>query len=247
MNRFKQIIYLLGIAVFIYSCSKDDEPEAMVDESEDPQIGLFANEDGTGIIQVPQAMAESTDPHAIMATAYVNISTSFSIYGAFFAVPEGATKTNQPITAANGRISGEYTVYEWVGADGSSIAYQYSESGGQELFEIFIKEGGKDYLKFMEVVQDSDGRSGSMEWFSELGMSASWTWEFRSDESYFLVFNSEDEKYEVESNKDLSGNVKFFTNGLLRSEISWDSQGNGVWTDFDEAGLVEEEGEWKAT
>lgn len=245
MNKLKQTIFLLAVAVFISSCSKDDEPKAIVEESEDPQIGLFA-EDGMTVIQVPQAMTESEDPHAIMATAYVGLSTSFSIYGAFFMVPEGATKTDQPITAANGRIMGGYTVYEWEGADGATIAYQYSESGGQEVFEIFIKEGGKDYLKFMEVIQDPDGRSGSMEWFSELGMSASWTWEVRNDESYFLVFSSEDERYEVESFKDLSGNVKFFTDGLLRSEISWDKKGNGVWTDFDEAGLVEDEGEWKA-
>lgn len=245
MKSQNLLLYIFGFLFILSSCSNDDSQEPMIEEEDEPQIGIFGTEDGLIPVQVPQAMAESSDPHAIMATAYVNISTSFSIYGAFFEVPEGATPSSQPITASNGRIAGDYKTYEWIGTDGSAIAYQFSEQGGQELFEIFIREGGKGYLKFMEVLQDKGGKSGTMKWFSELGMSAIWTWEILQDESYYLVFTSEDSKYEVKSNKDQSGNVKFYNENVLISEISWDSKGNGIWKDYDESGALEEEGEWE--
>lgn len=244
MKSLHFLFFLFGFLFILSSCSKDDSQEPAIEEDEVPQIGIFGTEDGLLPIQVPQAMAESTDPHAIMATAYVNLSTSFSIYGAFFEIPEGATSTNRPITAANGRIAADYRTYEWVGTDGSAIAYQFSEQGNQQLFEIFIKEGGKGYLKMMEVVQDKGGKSGTMKWFSEVGMSATWTWEILQDESYFLVFSSDDSRYEVKSNKDLSGTVKFYDESQLVSEISWDSKGNGAWTDYDDAGQIEDAGEW---
>lgn len=245
MKPFNLLFFVLGFLFILSSCSKDDSQEPMLEEEAEPQIGIFGSEDGEIPIRVPEAMAASTDPHAIMATAYVNLSTSFSIYGAFFEIPEGIAPSSQPITAANGRISADYKTYEWIGADGSAVAYQFSEQGGKQLFEIFIKEGGKGYLKMMEVLQDKDGKSGTMKWFSELGMAAIWTWEFMQDESYFLVFSSEDAKYEVTSNKDLSGIVKFYSDNALVSEISWDSEGNGIWKDYDESGNIEDSGAWE--
>ena len=245
MKSFNLLFFVLGFLFILSSCSDDDSQDPKVEEQDAPQIGIFGTEDGLPPVRVPQAMAESSDPHAIMATAYVSISTSFSIYSVFFEVPEGAKSSGQPITAANGRVSADYKTYEWTGADGSAIAYQFSEQGGKQLFEIFIKEGGKGYLKMMEVLQDKDGKSGSMKWFSELGMSALWTWKIMPDESYHLVFSSDDSRYEVNSNKDLSGTVKFYDGNALVSEISWDSKGNGVWTDYNDEGEIEDQGDWE--
>lgn len=244
MKLFNLILFAFGFSFILGSCSNDDTQEPLIEEKYEPQIGLFGINDGSPSVELPQAMVESSDPHAIMATAYVNISTSFSIYGAFFDIPDGATASNDPITAKNGRVSNDYIVYEWIGADGSAIAYQFSQQGDKELFEIFLKEGSKGYLKFIEILQNKGGKAGTMKWFSELGMSATWTWEIIEEESY-LIFSSDDSKYEVKSNKDLSGSVKFYTSNSLVSEISWDREGNGIWKDFDESGEIVEEGEWE--
>lgn len=243
MKTIRSFACLMAFILLISACSNDEE-EPAIEEVPDHQIGLFLNEDGTSVIQVPQAMLQSSDPRAAMAASYVNLSTSFSLYSLFFQIPNGAKKSSQAITAPNGRTAAGVTVYEWSGPDGSSIAYQWSEKGGQDYFEIFIKEAGLPYLKFMDVLQKKDGSSGLMKLFSEDGPELFWTWEKLANESYLLVFSTEDTRFEVLSNKDKSGTLKFFSDGALQSETTWDSLGNGSWKDYNEDGSLREQGNW---
>ena len=239
MTRLKSIFYLVGISILLISCS-EDEPAPDANELEGLQVGIFENEN----ITVPNAMAASSDPYAGMASNFVNVSTTFNAYGAFFEVPAGATKRDQPVTAVNGRIAAiDYKVYEWSGQDGYVVAYQYSVQDEQEVFEIFLKESGSDYFKILEARQNNDGKRGTMTWYGQDGETAVWTWEIDDDGNYFLTFSSEGAKYEVISNNDRSGSVKYYTNGILETEIHWDSAGNGSWKEYDGT-TVTNEGEW---
>lgn len=239
MKKLKYIVYLLSFVVLFSSCSNDDGPGP---SAQNNKVGLFAED--ARPITVPEAMQASNDEHAIMANMYIGLSTTFSSFAYLFEVPEGATKRNQPITASNARIAADgYTVYEWLGPDGSAIAYQYSEQGNQEVFEIFMREGNKDYFKWYEVTQNKDGKKGTLKWFGDTGIAMQWTWEIKADESYHVNFISEDFRYEIVSNKDLSGNIKTYSEGKLTGEISWDNIGNGWWKEYDGNNVVDE-GSW---
>lgn len=240
MKKIKYyFIYLLGIAALFSACSSDDGPEPSARPGN--QVGLFA--DDARPITVPKAMQESEDPHALTANLYLSLSVGFSSYAQYFEVPEGATKRNQPITAANARMAAnDYTVWEW-GTEDFGVAYQYSEQGNQQVFEIFIREGGKGYLKWYEVTQSKDGKKGTLKFFESLGIALQWNWEIKADESYHLNYITESFKYEIISNKDLSGSIKFFEDNILTQEMGWDKIGNGWWKQYD-AGELKDSGEW---
>lgn len=244
MNRFNNLIYLLGFVVFLTSCSKDEENVAPGDDFENAQVGLFAED--ARKIKVPDAMQQSSDPHAMAVSSYIlNATVMPSLYSSLFIMPEeGAEKRSSPITASNGRMAAsDYWVYEW-GTDTASITYQFHDEGTQQYFELFIKDS-KGYFKWMEIVQNADGKQGTMKWFDDTGESLLWTWEIRADESYFFTFHSieDDYRYEIISNKDLSGSIKSYTEDNLDMEMEWDSVGNGSWKEYDGGSLVDE-GTW---
>lgn len=240
MKTLRFTLYFLSTLVFFSGCSKDEEPEPAVHRGN--QIGLFAED--ARPITVPEAMLESNDAFAIKANSYLTISAAFSSYAYYFEVPEGATKRSQPITAANAKMAASgYTIWEWVAMDGSAIAYQYSEQGGQQVIEVFLKERDKDYIKFYEVTQSTDGKKGALKLFADLEESVMWTWEIKADDSYHLNFFSNAFKYEIISNKDLSGSIKVFEEDTLTEEIGWDEIGNGWWKLY-EAGELVDSGSW---
>ncbi len=188
-------------------------------------------------------MQASEDPHAMQANIYLTLSTLFTAHSQYFEVPEGAVKRDQPIIAANAKMAASgYTVWEWE-YGGSAIAYQYSEQGGQQTFEIFLREGDKDYLKWYEVTQNKDGKKGTLKWFGDIGVAMQWTWEIKADESYHLNFITENFKYEIISYKDFSGSIKFFEDSIMTEEMGWDKIGNGWWKQYD-AGVLSDSGEW---
>lgn len=244
MNSFKNLIYLLGFFVFLTSCAKNDENVDPEDDFQNAQIGLFAED--AREIKVPDAMQQSSDPYAVTANTYLLSATLLpSLYSSFFVMPEeGAEKRSSPIIASNGRTAAtDYWVYEW-GTDTASISYQFHEDGSQQFFELFIKDS-KGYFKWMEIVQNNDGKLGTMKWFDDAGESLLWTWEIRADESYFFTFDSieDDYRYEIISNEDLSGSIKSFTEDNLDLEMEWDSIGNGSWKEYDRGSLMDE-GTW---
>lgn len=250
MNRFKTLIYLLGLIVLFSACSKDDEGVTPKDELENVQIGLFGED--AREIAVPEAMQQSEDPYAMTAQAYILQATLMpSLYGSMFLMPsEYVEKRSSPIiSSTNARIAAnDYWVYEW-GTDTASIAYQFYEEGNQQFFELFINTGGKGYFKWMEIVQNKDGKKGTMRWFDDESSENSliWTWETRADESYLFTFRSyeDDYRYEIVSNKDLSGSIKSYEGSNLEMQIEWNSDGNGFWQEYEGGDLVDQ-GEWAA-
>lgn len=248
MNKFNTLICLVGFIALFSSCSKDnDEQVAPENNLQDAQVGLFG-EDAREIM-VPEAMQQSADPHATAVNAYIlNATMMPSLYSTLFVMPEeGVEKRSAPITASNARVAAsDYWVYEW-GTDTTSIAYQFYEEGDQQFFEMFMRTESKGYLKWMEIVQSKDGKEGVMKMFDDAGESMVWTWEVRADESYYFTYrsnNEDDYRYEIISNKDLSGSIKSYSAGNLDMEMNWDSAGNGSWKEYEDGSLVDE-GFWE--
>ncbi len=250
MKRLKFPVFLLAMLFSVAACTEDEvTPDGGANSDDDikTRLSLFERE---LLVGTPAAMESSEDLYAVMAVGYVNSINTFNEFDAFFYPPEGAKKTNSPIRASNARIAASYTVYEW-SYQGESVAYQFSEQSGKNVFEIFIKEQGqKDYLRFYYAEEAADGKTGTFKVFDIEGEDPSvaaliWTWEILENDSFKFIFSSTEGefRYEVISNKDKSGNIKQYYGNELGTEIFWDAAGNGNWKSYQE-GEEPEEGEW---
>lgn len=128
---------LLSIA---FACSDDDDngPTSL----ESAKLS-FQNADNR--ISPPAGLRSSENEYAQMALGYIEMANSIGVYAEFMNVPNGATKTSTPITAANGRVSStqtEYLVYIWSDEGYGSVAYQLSEQNDSYVFELFFKGVG---------------------------------------------------------------------------------------------------------
>ncbi len=234
------IIFSIGI-IFLSSCKSEDPEPAIGD---DFKLGLFDLE----TITTPEAMQQSSDPHAQQANAQVLSLNTFKIYQAFFLFPGGAEKSNTPI---NGRRAGDYTVYRWSSGDGSEVAYQYRQVGDEILFEIFVKENGSDYVKFIDGTQTISRSAGVMHIYEKgfnsttlVAVEYAWDYQNGTSTSSMKIFGDDEALLEVVSKDDKSGELTLKENGIVRATWSWNAAGVGSWVDYNADGSVSDQGSW---
>ncbi len=247
MRKYKNILSLSVLLLFsmgliaLSGCNKNDPEPA---NGDDFKFGLFDLE----TITTPEAMQQSSDPHAQQANAQVLSLNTFKIYQAFFLFPGGAEKSNTPI---NGRRAGDYTVYRWSSGDGSEIAYQYRQVGDEILFDIFVKENGSDYVKFIDGKQ-TISRSAGVMYIYEKGFNSTtlvaveYTWNYQNDTSTSSMKTFGDDEFllEVVSKDDKSGVLTLKENGVISGTWSWNTAGAGTWVDYNADGSVNDQGSW---
>lgn len=239
MKKLKYIICLLSFVVLFSSCSNDDGPGPSAQSN---KVGLFS--ENIRPITAPEKMKNSDDPKASEAVGILENANEFTDLENAFEIPEEAVKRDQPVAATNARISSNgYTIYEWrYGEEGNMISmiWQYSEPGNQELYEVFMGVNDEDYILLYEVLQNKDGKKGSLNWFGVM----KWNWEIKDNESYHIDFNYVDFiSYKIISNKDLSGSIKVYSNDALIQEYEWNKNGNGSWKKYSEGEEVDS-GTW---
>jgi hypothetical protein len=252
MMKTPRALFLLGIALFAVSCSKDDDAKPSLEEA---TLSLTSNNQ---VITAPAAMASSEDPYAQMAAGYVGIANSMSAYLSYFNKPNGAVKSTTKITAANGRTAeaGDVIVYTWTDANsGTSIAYQISEESDRYVFEIFYKGSGQsDWLKYFQAEEKKDKSSGFMKVYDIFGITGDdasvalvdYEWTRVGDILNFTVTDySGAIKVELVINtKTKAGSVVYTFDGVKAYSMIWESNGNGSWAFYDEQGNVSESGTW---
>jgi hypothetical protein len=250
MMKTPRALFLLGIALFAVSCSKDDDAKPSLEEA---TLSLTSN---AQVVTAPSAMLSSQNTYALEAAGNIAIANSMSAYLAYFNKPTGAVKSTTKITAANGRTAeaGDVIVYTWTEANsGASIAYQASEESDRYVFEIFYKSSGQtDWLKYLHAEEKKDKSYGFMkiynifddatvvllnyEWTRAAGILnftvTSYAGFFRID----LVLNE----------KTKAGSVVYTFDGIKEYSLVWDANGNGTWTYYDEVGNISESGTWTA-
>lgn len=245
MNKFKTLLFFVGLSAIIMSCGDKDDPAPKL---EDVQFGLF--EEGQ-TISVPQGIATSSDSHA-KAVASTLAQMNVQSYSALFTIPDNANKIDGPIEAANGRMNTNTVTYEWT-YDGDAIAYQISELDDSYFFELFIKNAGDDaYYKWFEGTQAKDGKSGSFVILEPSGttrvVQLEYSFEFRSDGVFFMEYSvpSQDFYWQALVNADNSGSMKYLQGTTVLQEYTWDAAGNGTWTEYDSDGTIVDSGTWTA-
>jgi hypothetical protein len=236
---------LLFVGLFAFSCSKDQDPSPAL-ESITP---IFAQ--SSAGFHPPSAMTSSHDDYARLAVGYINAANAITSYSSYFQIPAGATKTTTKITATNGRInnSEDFVAYEWLGGQwGDKIALQISEQDDHYTWEIFVKPGQGNYLKYIHAEENKDKSGGSFKIFniydinpSSLLLNFAWT---RSGDTDKITVIQGNGKVELTVNtKTKAGSLNFYMVNVKLYEMTWDATGNGIWKHFDNGSLTDS-GTW---
>jgi hypothetical protein len=236
---------LLSVALFILSCSKDDDPTPL----QSTPISIVQNNQ---VIEPPAALLSSTNDYAEMVVEYIESANALSGFTSFFTIPTGAAKSTTKITASNGRIdaTGDFVVYEWSDSQsGSKVAFQVSEFSDHYTWEVFIKyPTDANYLKFIHAEEKKDKSSGFLKVLDTDGanpsgafITYSWT---RSGDTLNYIITSFGSKINLTVNtKTKAGSVIYTENGVKQYEMTWDTKGNGTWKYFNN-GVVASQGTW---
>jgi hypothetical protein len=233
---------LLFVALIIVACSSEEEAK--------PSKAKFSFSAENPILTVPSKMQSSQNEHAQMASMYVQLANGMTSYVGYLEPPQGAKKSSQPIVAENARVASiqaTYEVYEWDYND-ISIAYQWSEQSGFYVFEVFFKEAGSGYRKYLVAKEKKDKSVGSMDYYDLTSTNTQpviqWKWVRVGDVITLEYFTDTFKLIIVSNTKTNEGEVTYFIDGTLLYEYQWDKAGNGSYTLYDFEGNVTDEGEW---
>lgn len=236
--RLKRLFLFALIFVVAFSfvaCSKDKKTN-----NSDDFDGPEWNNDP---VELPVAMEQSDDPHAVMAVGYVAMANSFSGYGGLFAPPRGA------ICTVN---RDEEWTYTW--GDGElSITLVITETSTHYYWEIYFDgfDGEMTYDNFLYIAaeQTLDGNNGSMTLYDPEMTEFLLFWEWSLDDAgvyHFMYEFYQDGKVLVEVNPDGSGFVEFYEydiSGYWRSfRLEWTALGTGEWWIYDAFGNLADNG-----
>ncbi|MCP5063638.1 MAG: hypothetical protein GY936_14420 [Ignavibacteriae bacterium] len=192
-------------------------------------------------IQVPDALKQSSDQKATFANAYISSMNSLANgFSAWLSAPAGSeslAKTNDDRS------------YTW-SAGGISITMNYSENGDNYTWEVFLNGTDGEGLtfnnfKFLEAAQNKNESEGYLKIFEDnsSNLSSTWSWVTNTNDVYSMTFGGDDnDRIEVNSNPDESGELLFYENNVLVSRTVWTSAGTGEWTEFDSGGNITDSG-----
>ncbi len=200
-------------------------------------------------INVPQKMAQSQDPMAKMAVAYIGMANAIGSHTSLLSPPASAMKLAKPVS-----IQG--WTYTWT-EDALSMTLEVSESGNNYVWEMFLNgtDGQFTYnnWKSMRAEEAKDGNSGLLIAYKPVTteISMKWTWETDPQtEVYTFVLTTFGEgggKIEITSNPDDSGELAFYQdingNYILTFGVEWLADGSGQWWAYD-SGDVSQTGSW---
>lgn len=229
---------------FIVSCSEKDDTEPQDQQTQEaPTLE-------TKIVELPEAMTQSNDPGAQMATMYANMANGFTGWAGMMIPP-------QKSASLKSTLDGDPWVYTWdfsEGADAYSITLTIAETPTEYLWTMVINGtlGGMvlDNFLYMEANEALDGTSGEFVMYDpeEQGIGLIASWVTNSNGVYSLTFEMPGEvKIVLTTNLDNSGEISVYdwneTEYLLSFNASWDSTGHGEYWEYD-AGELVDHGTW---
>lgn len=249
-------LLLLVVAALAFACSSDDDKPGL----EKQTLSFAANQE---VITAPAGLQASEDEQAQTALYWIQNANSMSQFLSYMQVPAGAAKSNDRITASNGRVnaSGDVVVYIWSDPNGDGdVAYQISETSDSYVFEVFLRiaDVQPDWTLFFHAEEKKDRSSGFMNVYDAIMsddptvilFAYNWT---RSGDLFTLIFSAPDEDPEfnysvtlVINEKTKAGSVTYKTDNVKDFEMTWDAAGNGTWIYYDEEGGIDQEGSWTA-
>ncbi len=230
------ILLALIATLFIASCSGDDDNPVNPNEKPEPQ------QPNVQTVQLPQSVANSSDPHAAQAMGMAAMANSFSGYASFFSPPSGAKAL--PKTADNGSWE-----YSW--NDGTLVVtlYYTEDAEGYSWKVVLNGTEPNDNIVYtnwtmLEATQTADGSNGTMILYEDNSTEIAFkiTWTKDSNGNVYMEYTSYGENgtmIKIQANADQSGWMEIYYNRngqyVISMKISWTSAG-GEWWEYDYQG-----------
>ena len=239
MRKSCWILWLLALmALTLVSACSDDSSPTGTTPTGPPE---FTGNDNT--ITVPPGMANSSDPNAALANAYIGMANAISGHGAMFTPPTRATETDGP--------PWEYTWSE----GGLTVTLIINETDTMYTWDVYIDgtidtEVFDNYL-FYSAWASIDGSCGGLTFYAYDG-SGMMEWEWCTDAlgvfTMTMSFTDGSDTLAIDLlvNPDGSGEISYVINGVTVFEVIWDALGNGEWWTWDESGTPTGSGTWSA-
>ncbi len=249
LNFFVYCVLLLAVA----SCSKDDDPTVQSDLSS-AELSFKA---GEAPVVIPTGLAQSDDPIAQSAVAYLSQANEMANFISEMQPPAGATKSSTPINGkvnTGGRTEADFLVYTWT--DGNYIyAYQISETDTKYVFELFWKfSDTSDFVRYILAeetkIKSETTLDGFLEVYSLFSESEDYQlryeWNKDADGTFHFDLLTPNDAFRISivSNPDNSGSVKYFFSGSIYYDITWNADGSGSWILYDLEGNISDSGTW---
>lgn len=244
-KRFTNLVLGVFIVAGLAGCSKDSSPTEPK-KQEAPSIAVRQ-------IAVPQKMAQSSDPNALLAVSFINMANGLSDFSNSFAPPTlqksgslAASPNDDPTwfqTWTNAGLTTSVSIYD----KGDTYVWEIRFSGtdGEDVFDNWL---------FIHAEQAQDRTSGTMTIYEPVTtkVGSVWTWGTDAENVYTLTmisnFDNDAAKIVVLQRPDNSGSLEYsegsLNNFVLQFTCQWTAEGSGSWTTFDENGEQTGSGSW---
>ncbi len=190
-------------------------------------------------IVVPSGMANSQDPMAQLAVAYIQMANSISGYGGWFDPPNGM------------RAAAESWEYTWT-EGGLTITLVVEETSTMYTWDVWVdgNDGYYDYDNWhmFHAWEYIDGSCGGLEFYAidEYMGELYWDWCTDSEGVFTMTFYTSYEGYSTEIElvvyPDGSGSLSYYFDGALDMLVEWNADGSGQWWTYNPA----DSGSWDA-
>ena len=203
-------------------------------------------------ISIPDNMAQSQDPNAQIAVAFVNMANAITGFSQMFTPPPQATLSPSILGVQDGPW--EYTWTE----NGLTITLTITQTETEITWEIVYDGTDGVYVyddwTFIEAEVLTDGSEGWMRVYEPvtamIDIEWSWTVDDQTDFFEFVMIwydmGVADGKIEIDSYADGSGHMyvyEYILAWILDWECEWAADGSGSWWDWDN-GVIVSEGSW---
>ncbi len=231
MRTTKWLSVLLITGVIVAGCGdKDKNPTG----PEEDQLVV------PQVVTVKGPTSQNTPP-AVSASAGM-LNTMGSLGQAFLG----------SIQASNAKKSGDS--YVWTYNNGEALVTVISTPSDNGVNWQVKVTGSYDNVQVKDFVilkgfSTADGKSGWWEMYDpttgEKQMRYEWTTDSNNTvHATFMVYGDTPMKYEIVNNQDGSGTLAMYEGNVKTLEASWEANGSGTYTVWDEDGNVVDQGSW---
>jgi len=245
----KTAAFLMIFILAIVGCSKDEStsPTSPSNQNNDSPPAFEAQG-----VTIPDELAQSQDPMAQQAVAYIMMANAFTSYTGFLTPPSG---TEAPELSSG--YDGPPWVFTWDVDDGANqytVILTINETSTSYTWSVTVDgvlEGVTlDNFVYIEGEQAKDEKSGSITVHDPetQGVALTVNWNIDSSNVYHLVYEAPEEgRIEITVNPDESGSVTYYEwNGsafVMVFKAVWNTDGSGEWWTY-ENGVQTGHGTW---
>jgi hypothetical protein len=240
MKAVLKLLTILILSLFLASCSSDDNGDGPTDPN-----GGGGNGDGGNqpTIEVPEFSGPNTDaPEAQETKIYAqSFSSSAQVAGSYANYSQFLNQQDNNWTYSWTSEGLTYTITATNNADGST-AWNITVDGSND-------DVSYDNYMLADGSKSADGSSGNWRMYDSEGNGMlQFVFEWSTDDNGVVTgtmeYPQDNIRIVMVNNPDGSGSIERYQDGTLRFEASWDGQGSGQYTKYDESSNVIDSGSW---